>query len=259
MVYAPAETLRHVRLMTMNPGRTRTTRDRGTTESRLFCSSQPSPGYLQQPLYTPADPRSVRCSDAAAAQAAAGLPGDAGGDGERRSGTFHPSAGALAGGWPGEAHHSARRQPGRLAVVGRLDAGRWVCFRVTALPDTRRLHGGRGGGAVPRSLPANLHHRGDVARIAALGFNVVRVPFNYRLLEDDERPYSYRDDGWSILDHLLDWSAPACLCGARPARGTRRAVRAVRRQPTGQGTAVDKCGGSAAHRRAMAGYRCTLS
>ena len=42
----------------------------------------------------------------------------------------------------------------------------------------------------------------DIARIAKLGFNVVRVPINYRLLEVSRQ---YGMDGWSLLDRLLDW------------------------------------------------------
>ena len=45
----------------------------------------------------------------------------------------------------------------------------------------------------------------DIARIAQLGFNVVRVPFNHRILEDDARPYVYKDSGWRHLDHVIDW------------------------------------------------------
>ncbi len=45
----------------------------------------------------------------------------------------------------------------------------------------------------------------DVARIASLGFNTVRVPINHVLLEDDAHPYAYRPEGWAVLDRLLDW------------------------------------------------------
>jgi hypothetical protein len=45
----------------------------------------------------------------------------------------------------------------------------------------------------------------DIARIAELGYDSVRVPFNHRLLEDDAAPYVYRDAGWTVLDRLLDW------------------------------------------------------
>lgn len=45
----------------------------------------------------------------------------------------------------------------------------------------------------------------DIADIAKLGFNVVRVPFNYRLLEDPTAPGVYKASGWAILDNLVHW------------------------------------------------------
>ena len=45
----------------------------------------------------------------------------------------------------------------------------------------------------------------DIARIAELGFNVVRVPINHRLLEDDDAPFVYKESGWEVLDRLLAW------------------------------------------------------
>jgi len=44
----------------------------------------------------------------------------------------------------------------------------------------------------------------DFSMISALGFNSVRIPFNHRLLEDDENPYVYKADGWRRLDNALD-------------------------------------------------------
>ncbi len=45
----------------------------------------------------------------------------------------------------------------------------------------------------------------DIQRIAQMGFNVVRVPFNHTVLEDDANPYRYKASGWEILDRLLSW------------------------------------------------------
>ncbi|HLL83806.1 MAG TPA: hypothetical protein VK420_14170 [Longimicrobium sp.] len=45
----------------------------------------------------------------------------------------------------------------------------------------------------------------DIARIAALGMNSVRVPFNHALLEDDSAPFVYKHRGWEVLNRLLDW------------------------------------------------------
>ena len=44
----------------------------------------------------------------------------------------------------------------------------------------------------------------DIERIAELGFNVVRVPFNHTVLERDGRPDATAV-GWGYLDRLLEW------------------------------------------------------
>jgi endoglucanase len=46
----------------------------------------------------------------------------------------------------------------------------------------------------------------DIDAIAALGFNVVRVPFNYRILEDDASPGVYKASGWAFLDNVMEWA-----------------------------------------------------
>ncbi len=45
----------------------------------------------------------------------------------------------------------------------------------------------------------------DIEMIAGMGLNVVRVPFNHTLLEDDARPFEYKPSGWAQLDRLLAW------------------------------------------------------
>ncbi len=45
----------------------------------------------------------------------------------------------------------------------------------------------------------------DIRLISEMGFNVVRVPFNHTILEDDARPYQYKESGWDRLDLLLSW------------------------------------------------------
>jgi len=39
--------------------------------------------------------------------------------------------------------------------------------------------------------------------IASFGFNVVRLPFIYSLIEDDDNPYTLRDDAWQYIDTAL--------------------------------------------------------
>ncbi|MFA5033737.1 MAG: cellulase family glycosylhydrolase [bacterium] len=45
----------------------------------------------------------------------------------------------------------------------------------------------------------------DIAAISQSCFNVVRIPINHRLLEDDSLPYTYKQSGWNILDSILNW------------------------------------------------------
>ena len=44
----------------------------------------------------------------------------------------------------------------------------------------------------------------DFRKAAEMGFNSVRLPFNYRILEDDEQPFVYKESGWAALDKLID-------------------------------------------------------
>lgn len=43
--------------------------------------------------------------------------------------------------------------------------------------------------------------RDDLKRIAAAGFNTIRVPIHYQLLTGEREA-----DGWSLLDRLMDWA-----------------------------------------------------
>lgn len=45
----------------------------------------------------------------------------------------------------------------------------------------------------------------DIKAISKNCFNVVRVPFNHRLLEDDAQPGVYKEAGFKILDRLCGW------------------------------------------------------
>jgi hypothetical protein len=50
----------------------------------------------------------------------------------------------------------------------------------------------------------NFITKQDFQRIALLGANVIRVPFNYRLLE--KSPYVYSRKGFSYLDKVFSWA-----------------------------------------------------
>ena len=43
----------------------------------------------------------------------------------------------------------------------------------------------------------------DAAHLASLGINSVRIPFNYRHLEDDARPFELKESGFASLDRVV--------------------------------------------------------
>lgn len=45
----------------------------------------------------------------------------------------------------------------------------------------------------------------DFAYLRSLGFNHVRLAFDYRHLESDWRPYEYREAGFALLDRVIGW------------------------------------------------------
>ena len=47
----------------------------------------------------------------------------------------------------------------------------------------------------------------DIARMAAAGFNVVRVMINHRLLDGDGDSSVSNEAGWAVVDRALDWCA----------------------------------------------------
>ena len=54
-------------------------------------------------------------------------------------------------------------------------------------------------------IHANYVTETDFQRIAELGFNSVRLPINANLLEDDARPYVYKQSGWNLIERALNW------------------------------------------------------
>ena len=51
----------------------------------------------------------------------------------------------------------------------------------------------------------------DAAHLASLGLNLVRLPVNYRHLEDDMRPLEIREEGFRHLDRAIETCAAAGL------------------------------------------------
>jgi len=55
------------------------------------------------------------------------------------------------------------------------------------------------------SVYKNYITRADIKKISQECYNVVRIPFNHNLLEDDSNPFVYKPQGWAILDSVLKW------------------------------------------------------
>jgi endoglucanase len=55
------------------------------------------------------------------------------------------------------------------------------------------------------SIHKGFISRRDIQKISQECFNVVRIPFNSSLLEDDFTPYVYKQQGWATLDSVLSW------------------------------------------------------
>jgi endoglucanase len=70
----------------------------------------------------------------------------------------------------------------------------------------RNLAGLVGPAAAERfrsDVRANFMTAADFRALSVYGLNVVRVPINYRLLEDDTRPFAYKQSGWDALDQAV--------------------------------------------------------
>ncbi len=55
------------------------------------------------------------------------------------------------------------------------------------------------------SVYHNFITKADIQKISQECFNVVRIPFNHNILEDDFNPYIYKQSGWNLLDSVLQW------------------------------------------------------
>jgi hypothetical protein len=51
----------------------------------------------------------------------------------------------------------------------------------------------------------NFITEADIKAIADAGFNSVRIPINYTVLEDDANPYVYKESGWQLIDQVINW------------------------------------------------------
>src|SRR5687767_7670661 len=51
----------------------------------------------------------------------------------------------------------------------------------------------------------------DVRDLASLGCTVIRVGVNYRHVESDDMPFTYKPEGFTRLDRVVEWASNAGL------------------------------------------------
>lgn len=56
-----------------------------------------------------------------------------------------------------------------------------------------------------RSFRDTFIRHDDIERISEWGANCVRIPFNYRLIEYENRPFSLNEEGLGYLDRAVEW------------------------------------------------------
>ncbi|SFK93249.1 Aryl-phospho-beta-D-glucosidase BglC, GH1 family [Amycolatopsis sacchari] len=106
---------------------------------------------------------------------------------------------------------TASGTPVRLRGVG---LGGWLNLEnfITGFPSTEELHRQAMRAVLGQEVHDAFFDRfqevfftdDDAAFLAGLGLNCVRVPFHYRLFEDDDRPMELKEEGFRLLDRAVD-------------------------------------------------------
>lgn len=106
---------------------------------------------------------------------------------------------------------TASGTPVRLRGVG---LGGWLNLEnfITGFPSTEELHRKAMRAVLGQEVYDAFFDRfhevfftdHDAAFLAGLGLNCVRIPFHYRLFEDDDRPMELKEQGFRLLDRAVD-------------------------------------------------------
>lgn len=75
----------------------------------------------------------------------------------------------------------------------------------------RELAGTEYAGRFWSRFRKNYIRKADVLRMAELGYNSLRLPINWRVLMEDEPGVHWKEDGFQLIDDLLDWCEEARL------------------------------------------------
>ena len=106
---------------------------------------------------------------------------------------------------------------GRPIVLRGINLGSWMNWEgfILGLPATetptrlalRRTLGSERYERFSERLLDSFYGDADAAYLAALGFNTVRIPINYRHFEDDQQPFGVKPDGFRHLDRVIATNA----------------------------------------------------
>jgi len=110
-------------------------------------------------------------------------------------------------------------ESGRTVTLYGVGLGGWLNmenfitgypFTESAMRDALRRTLGEEGYArfFDRFLTA-FFDEADARFLASIGLNSVRVPFHYRIFEDDARPFRLKEEGFALLDRVIDICAAA--------------------------------------------------
>ena len=89
---------------------------------------------------------------------------------------------------------------GWLMMEGYILYGRNIPERVFRY-SMEKAYGKKGLLSFTNAFRNSFIREDDFRRISGFGFNCVRIPFNYRLIEDDKRPFKYSKEGLSFLEN----------------------------------------------------------
>ena len=139
--------------------------------------------------------------------------------------TAAPSAGVPAPGRPPAAALPPLRTAGsrlvdpdgRTVLLRGCSLGGWLNMEnfITGFPATesmqraalRRVLGEEGYRRFFDRFLLDFFGEADARFLASLGVNCLRVPFNYRHLEDDDAPFTVKEEGLAHLDRVVDLCA----------------------------------------------------
>ncbi len=88
--------------------------------------------------------------------------------------------------------------------------GYMIHFTGYGSPDTIRAHieqliGAEDTEKFFSEYRKNYVNREDIKRISELGYNLIRLPFDYKILVSDIEPVQFKEEGFAYFDSLLQW------------------------------------------------------